>query len=394
MQLRDEDLAVLQRQGWEEKLGEPVTIVFRGRSYLRQREDGACVFLLEDGRCRIHAELGLEAKPLACRMFPFSVAPAEEGVAVGLNFACQSVLENRGAALATHSTEVAQLAAALPEAAPTGRPPLLTERLRAETGELRALVAVLDGWMSRDDVRIDVRLEGLAWLGQSLWIARLDTVRGERFVELVSTLAMALPEELEHLSDDPLRRREERLLRQGVYARIEDVRLSEVTRSGRWRVVLRQLRDSRRFARGHGVVPRIGPGSTGDVTFEAAAGVGAALDPDRAAIEDLLERSVRATLLGGRFYGGGYYGWPLAQGVAAIALNIAAVSWLSRLHAARQGRPRITIDDVRTALGRIDRHSGRAAWLGSAGERLRLAYLVRADALRRAARQRPFIESS
>ena len=38
--------------------------------FLRHR-DGACVFLLPDNRCVIHAELGAEAKPGFCQEFPF-----------------------------------------------------------------------------------------------------------------------------------------------------------------------------------------------------------------------------------------------------------------------------------------------------------------------------------
>jgi hypothetical protein len=42
---------------------------------------------------------------------------------------------------------------------------------------------------------------------------------------------------------------------------------------------------------------------------------------------------------------------------------------------------------VRDALGRIDRHSGRAPWLGSVTERLRLEYFRLDDGLRRIMRE-------
>ena len=56
VQLREADLAKLRAQRWEERLGVPVTTEFRGRRFLAQRDDGACVFLGEGGKCRIHAE--------------------------------------------------------------------------------------------------------------------------------------------------------------------------------------------------------------------------------------------------------------------------------------------------------------------------------------------------
>ena len=58
VQLREADLEKLRSQDWERTLGD-VTVEFRGRRFLAQRADGACVFLLEGGKCRIHAEFGL-----------------------------------------------------------------------------------------------------------------------------------------------------------------------------------------------------------------------------------------------------------------------------------------------------------------------------------------------
>jgi len=45
--------------------------------------DGACVFLDGDARCRIHAELGPEHKPLMCRLFPLRVFETPWGRRVG-----------------------------------------------------------------------------------------------------------------------------------------------------------------------------------------------------------------------------------------------------------------------------------------------------------------------
>ena len=79
----------------------------------------------------------------------------------------------------------------------------------------------------------------------------------------------------------------------------------------------------------------------------------------------------------------------LARGArpAALVLNIACVAWLARMLAAKRGHEHATIDDVRDALGRIDRHAGRAPVLGSVGERLRLEYFRLDDGLRRIMRE-------
>lgn len=48
------------------------------RLYLR-REEGQCVFLLEDHRCAIHASAGFELKPEPCRAFPFDAVRTLHG---------------------------------------------------------------------------------------------------------------------------------------------------------------------------------------------------------------------------------------------------------------------------------------------------------------------------
>ena len=58
IELRGEDFERVQAQGWDAELGEPFWVAFAGRRWLRQRADGACIFLGEGGKCRIHARHG------------------------------------------------------------------------------------------------------------------------------------------------------------------------------------------------------------------------------------------------------------------------------------------------------------------------------------------------
>jgi Fe-S-cluster containining protein len=47
-----------------------------------ERADGRCVFLLPDRRCGVHAVAGREAKPEACRLFPFDAVRTLDGLRV------------------------------------------------------------------------------------------------------------------------------------------------------------------------------------------------------------------------------------------------------------------------------------------------------------------------
>ncbi|QOJ17368.1 MAG: YkgJ family cysteine cluster protein [Phycisphaeraceae bacterium] len=402
VQLREEDIDKIRQQGWTEKLGFDPVVEFRGERYLRQRDDGACVFWLDDGRCRIHAEFGLSAKPIACQMFPFSLTPVTGGAVMGINFACQSVLENKGAELRTHTRDLERMARSLPEVHALNRPPMLTDKLRASVGEIKALVNRLDAWFRRDDIDLSTRLDGLAWVIASLGKAKLAGVRDDRFADLLDVLFGALPDELGFHPVDPPTRGQRKMLRQAVFARIEDPKIGRVHRTGRIRTVLSQLRRSRRFASGKGVAPRVGDGWPEGVRLEAAEQVAPANDPNVVtAIDDLLTRWLRATILGGRAWGAGYYGWSALAGLRALVLNVAVLGWLARLHAAGRGggsgggggAERLAIEDVRAALSRIDRTAGRARWLGGVSEEWRSAYFDTDDGLRRLLAAYPLIES-
>jgi lysine-N-methylase len=388
VQLREGDLAKLREQDWERRIGGPVAIAFRGVEYLRQREDGSCMFLMDDGRCRIHVEFGFEAKPIACQLFPFHLTPTSRGTLMGLNFACQSVLENKGAGLPSHSRELMRMASALPELAPDeGRAfaaPMLTDSLRASAAEVEAIASRLDRWLRREEASLGVRVDGLAWIVSSLAQAKLANVRDERFVDLFDALVGALPEELPHHPLESPTSGQRTMLRRAVFARIEDPKLTSAVKRGRWRTALAQLARQRRFARGRGEAPLIAHDWPNGAQLEAVESIAAANDANRAAgIDDLVTRFLRASILGGRCWGAGYYGWPIVRGLQALLLSLACVGWLARLHAAGRRREAIDLSAVRAAIGRVDRTAGRAPWLGSAGERLRLTYLQRDDGLRR-----------
>lgn len=382
VQLRPADLAKLAEQRWEDTLGEPVTVEFRGQRYLRQRDDGACVFLMEGGRCRIHAERGLQAKPLACQLFPFVLAPGEQRTHVALSYACQSVLRNKGAALASHMAEVRALADQVPELVPSRT--LLASGLVAESMEVEALADALDRWLRDAEVPLAVRLDGFAWLAQQLGRANFAKVRGERFKDLVNLLVTALPNELPLHPIDAPTRSQRASLRQAAFFRLEDPKIGDLRRAGKWRAVLSQYMRSRAFAKGRGAVPATGDRWPVGATFAQIEGTESMLhSPDLPAVDDLVTRWLRATVLGGRAWGSGFYGWPMIQGVQAIALNAACALWLARAHAAAHGRATPTFADAEAAVGRVDRASGRAPWLGSRAEALRLRYLCVDDGLRR-----------
>ena len=107
--ITEEERLRIQAQGWGKDSALAGTSLFaRAGSWwsrqfrLNQRSDGACIFLNEQGRCRIHERFGSEAKPLPCRIYPFMFIPTGKQWRVGLRFSCPSAAANKGRPAAEH----------------------------------------------------------------------------------------------------------------------------------------------------------------------------------------------------------------------------------------------------------------------------------------------------
>jgi Fe-S-cluster containining protein len=85
----------LNRLDWPE-LPKDKKVVKSGKKwFMRHNPDGTCIFL-KDNTCLIHSRLGKSAKPLTCRMFPYFLTLAPDGMNVGLTYACPSAAANVG----------------------------------------------------------------------------------------------------------------------------------------------------------------------------------------------------------------------------------------------------------------------------------------------------------
>src|SRR5580704_10185588 len=125
----------IEAQGWHQDpaIGDLPLFVKKSRwssAYSLFRTDRGCVFLTPDGRCRLHERFGAEAKPFACRLYPFVLVPTGEHWRVSLRFACPSAATNQGRALNEHAGEIKQLAAILEQNEQLQGRPLPTPQLQ------------------------------------------------------------------------------------------------------------------------------------------------------------------------------------------------------------------------------------------------------------------------
>jgi lysine-N-methylase len=380
--LFEADRRRIDDQAWEQELGVPPYVRMGSEWVLNKTADDACVFLDENNRCRIHSKFGEAAKPVACRIFPFSVRPTRRGWQVSFRFDCPSAAASKGKPIGQYARWLHDLVQEIPIVGPPDSDSAkLTPRLAATEREIDALSALVARHLKSGEGPILGRCLQLAWLTSTLHQARLANVRGGRFVELLDILALAMSSECQETPPETTRR-PRGMLRQIVFAHAEHASHAEARARGvarfaqRWR----QLRVARRFWRGRGRVPSLrGFDGSPSVTFAQVEAV-SFTESHRAEIENLLERYVVARLEGRSCFGAGYFGWPVLTGIGALWLTIPTAGWLARYHTALAGRMALDFDDFAYALGIVDRAATRLPAVGSYAEQLRVAYLYRSDA--------------
>lgn len=359
--------------------GETPSYLRLGRAWvLAKRPDGACVFLTDQGKCRLHADFGPTAKPLACRMFPFTVRLVDKEWQAAIRFDCPTVARSDGQSLSAYRDELGGLSKSLSSVVTSESDAVeLSRGVTGTASEVRGVIEAMDRCMrsGRSDVGFERRLRTVAFVCDMLARAKLEKVRETRLGELVEMLFSGASDELDASPLEPASARARRLFRQLVFAYGTSMSLDDLRRGriARFAMILRQLRDARRFKRGRGLLPW---SDTGEPTFAQVETIRSAVGEDAGAISELLTRYLRGRLASRAICGAGYYGWPLFEGLAALWLGVVAIGWFARVSACRAGRDRINLDDVVDGVGMVDRGIGRLPALGTGTERLRTRYLT------------------
>jgi lysine-N-methylase len=323
------------------------------KSYHLFRSEKGCVFLGKDSRCILHERHGAEAKPLACRLFPFVLVPAGDHWRVGLRYGCPSAVANQGRSLTDQGGEAQQLADLLEKGAGLQGQPVPAPELQAGqtvdwTDLLRIVHALLGILRDRSD-RLERRWRKCLALAALCRQARFDTVKGPRLAEFLQVLGKGLDQDV---PADPTQ-----VPAPGWAARVGFRQLLAVL--GRCdRGELRgSLADSPwgrllvgwRFARGTGTVPRLNA-LMPDTTFEQ---VETATGPLSASTEEFLERYYVVKVGSLQFFGPPCFGRPFWDGLEGLAVTMPTILWLARSFV---NRPRA--EAVALAVGLVDDHLG------------------------------------
>ncbi len=352
-------------QGWHDdsEVGQYPLFIRRGwwsNSYtLNHRPDGRCVFLKDDNRCRIHEKFGADAKPLACRLFPFDLIPVGDHWRVGIRYACPSAVQNKGPGLEQHkdaiSNAVAEFEKRHAEQLKGLKPPLLRKGSQVDWADLRRFAKALQKLLERKEDRLERRLRACLALAKICRDAKFDEITGPKLSEFLQVMGEAMADEtLEEPSEVlapswPGRMLFRQLL--SVFVRKDRGEYRGTAQRGRWTTFMANCR----FALGNGEVPKFNT-LIRDVTFEDLALPTHTLTTEE---EQLLERYYLVKIKSLQFFGTTNFRYPFWDGFEALALTFPMSLWLSR---AIQEKP--NIHSLTQAISIIDDHFGWNPILG------------------------------
>lgn len=381
----------IEGQGWEADPGLKGVPYFvkqggwlRGTEYrLNHREDGACVFLGADNRCRIHAKFGSAAKPLACRVYPFLLVPAGDHWRLGLRFACPAAAKDSGRPLTDHLPEAREYAAALEDGSPSAvdAPPVpLQGRQVVPWGDLFRIVAVVARRLADSAEPLERRWRKVLALVDLCRGLKFDgrgdakrAVTGGRLSEMLHVLGEAVDEETPQTAAEVARPGwvGRVVFRQvaAVYSRKDHgAEKGSVQRSPAGRVLA-----ALSFARGKGRVPKVNA-LIPDVSFDSAERQNNA--PSKEA-DSLLTRYYRLKVESLQFCGPTNFDVPFWDGLESLAMTFPVIMWLSRVitpPAAEGGQRRD--EAIRTALRIVDDNFGYNKLLGMSRQKFALRLLA------------------
>ena len=355
--------ARIEQQNWTPADGvDPARMVIAEHGYLRlaHNDDGACVFLDANGRCRIHAKFGEPAKPFACRLYPFVLHPVGDKLVAGIRFSCPSAAASLGQPMPERAAEFRDFAReVVPENFSEEPPPPIVAAPDGEWKDFQRFVKWLEATLAEKNVPIALKLlRALHWL-HAIEKGSLEQISGEGAEEILGALNESAREKLPALPKDfpPPSTFGRMFLRMMVVEHARKISIEEMNAPAKYR--WKMLRAIVKFLPAGGHTPEL-QANLKRVKFADVENFTGSLPPDA---EETLTRFFRMKIQSVHFCGRAFHDAALLEGFHSLALLYPVVIWLSRWQAVSAGRNKISNDDVQRAISMADYHHGFSAWL-------------------------------
>ncbi len=362
--LDDDDLRRLRSQEWDKHpdyRGVQTVVrqgVVRRRYRLAQRDDGRCVFLTEQGRCRIHEGFGFAAKPLVCRMYPLQLVPVDDVVLLTLRRSCPAAAADQGRELREHRGTALQGVRQRPQLAQAVRPPAISGSVGRPWQDTLLVTGALERLLTDEQYPLVRRLAHGLRFCDVLARCRIRKQDRQQLAELVTLLVEGVREEVVGLFRERAApgKAASVLFRQTVaeYLRLHP----RFAASESWRERLRLAGAAVAFARGKGPVPRWGDGFP-EMTFESVEE--RKLGHLGTALQRPLQRYFETMAVSQQYAVLSRPGWSLVEKFRALAVAYPAALWMLRYFC---GGREPEAGDVIEIITAIDRGQGYGSLVG------------------------------
>lgn len=352
--LTQEDLAKIVSQRWHEQpefRGSRIVVrrsLANRQLILAKRPDGACVFLMDDGRCRIHLEHGLEAKPIVCQTYPLQLVPHDTAAYFPLRRSCPSAAAGRGRAATLDRPDIRRLLQRQQDKLQPRAVPPVTARIRLPWKTTGRVLQTLGRLMTDSHYPIVRRVVHALLVCDALEQCDPRRLEERQYGELLSMLADSALEEASPFFRDrtPPARSTLGLFRQSVFHFLRLHPCAKLRET--WRDRLALTTGAWRFLRGRGVIPRLGTAAA-PATFESLEEPLGPLDPR---IMEPLNLFLETSAASSRYVLLRPSGWNVVDGFRSLALTYAAGMWLARFFSHEAELTRDAMVDIVVALDR------------------------------------------
>ncbi len=379
--LSREDEERLRGQKWEELPEYQTTrliVPHRGAGglfRLAHRDDGTCVFLNQDGLCRIHTTFGLEAKPTTCQMFPMQLVPHEKHAVLTYRRACPSAGADRGTASKEHLPVVKQMVKDDRLKAEAIKPPLLKSGESRDWKSIRIVLETVGGLLRDERYPPVRRLVHALQFARNLDNAKSRHLSDHQIAELARTLAELMPEEAKPFFEE----RTSPKAMTNVLFRLMVLSCARLHPHFRpttnWSARAELVRTSWKCVRGKGHTPDYG-NAFPPATFEA---IEQPLGVKAPEIYIPLNRLIETTSESFLYALANRGGWSVTDSIRGLALLFPIGMWMLRWQASHR-EP--TVEDMLNIVVALDRSQGYQPLSGSQ-QRRKLAMLGRHGELER-----------
>ncbi len=346
---------------------------------LAKQANGRCVFLGDDNLCEIHRHHGYQAKPLACRLYPFVLSPVAGRLRVGLRFDCPAVCENAGRKLADHYKGIDDIATELvPKNATVERAvaPELASGRRLSDDQFERINETFLRMASSNALTIYQRLIWINEFVNHLVRIKKTDIPIADFVDLLKLFEGGLLAELHQCRGNrespPIKVR--KMLGQ-IFFLLCQTTIQGTPKTGLLEILRHRvevLRFMRQLSDLNGVLPRLHTdwpdcsltdleGSFGDWPAE---------------VQEMIERFLVCRIGGALYCGPNFYNYNMVDGMRTLLLGVIAIGWTMRIHALKNGRECLELPDAHAAVMTVDGNLGYAPALGQGPARLRMSYLA------------------